>query len=399
MWAWVRNSDQPIMRRLSLISAALAAVLACLAGSALAAPGGSAFVDAAQISGQADFSDESGGTISPTAFTVPSWSGSFVFGGVVHPYTMVGTDPAKGSATTTVKTAIVPIDLRFKSGVGGGLNGSDRLAATLASPIFKNTSFSTLSNVYVWGRGYLGDQVGPAVTTQYGNAVQKAMFWQTGGAAPGYNVLLDTPQVYPAQSIEVPQNQGFDLIGKVSGQHFGRVSLSWMSSRVHNLLVSLKIPADVVPIFLTDSTFLLAGDSCCVIGYHGATSNSGSNGKPSVNTYIYAAYSGPGIFSSPQIADIHSLSHEVSEWYADPFVNNVVPPFFAAGYGCLDDLETGDPVVGSGWDATPVGGSGTYHAEDEAFYSWFARETPSRGFAGRYTFLENPLFTGPSTGC
>ena len=388
------------MRRLWPILAALAVMLACFAGSApAAAPGGAAFVDSAQIAGQADFADESGGTVSPTAFTIPSWSGSFVYGGVVFPHSMAGTDPSKPPATTMIKTAIVPLDLQFKAGVGGSLNGSDRVAATLASPVFQNTDFSTLRNAYVFGSGYLGDQVGPPVTTQYGNAVQKAMFWTTGGSAPGYNVLLGAPQVYPAQTIEVPANQGFDLIGKVSGQHFGRVQFKWMSARVHNLLVSLKIPADVVPIFLTDSTFLLLDDSCCVIGYHGATSNAGSNGKPQVNTYIYAAYSGPGIFSSPEITDVHSLSHEVSEWYADPFANNEVPPFFAAGYGCLDDLETGDPVVGSGFDATPVAGGATYHPQDEAFYSWFARETPSRGFAGRYSLLQNPNFTSPASGC
>jgi hypothetical protein len=389
----------PTMRRLWLIIAALAALLACSAGSATAGSTGAAFVDSAQIAGQADFADESGGTVSPGAFTIPSWSGSFVYGGVVFPYSMAGTDPSKPPVTTTVKTAIVPLDLQFKAGVGGSLKGSDRVAAALASPVFQSTDFSVLRNAYVFGTGYLGNQAGPPLATQYGNAVQKAMFWKTGGSAAGYNVLLDAPQVYPAQSMDVPQNQGFDLIGKVSGQHFARVSGQWMSARVHNLLVSLKIPADVVPIFLTDSTFLLLDDTCCVIGFHGATSNAGSNGKPQVNTYIYAAYSGPGIFSSPAIADVHALSHEVSEWYADPFANNEVPPFFAAGYGCLSDLEVGDPLVGSGFEATPLAGGATYHPQDEAFYSWFARETPSRGFLGRYSLLQNPNFTSPATGC
>ena len=388
------------MRRLWPILAALAALLAFFAGSAPAAsPGGAAFVDSAQIAGQADFADESGGTVSPTAFTIPNWSGSFVYGGVVFPYSMAGTDPSKPPATTTIKTAIVPLDLQFKAGVGGSLNGSDRVAATLASPIFQSTDFSVLRNVYAFGLGYLGNQSGPSLTTQYGNAVQKAMFWNTGGSAPGQNVLLEAPQVYPVQSIDVPQNQGFDLIGKNSGQHFARVSFKWMSGRVHNLLVSLKMPADVLPIFLTDSTFLLLEDSCCVIGYHGATSNVTTNGKAQINTYIYAAYSGPGIFSSPAIADIHALSHEIAEWYADPFVNNPTPPFFAAGYGCRNQLEPGEPLVGSGFDATPVAGGGTYHPQDVAFYSWFARETPSRGFAGRYSFLANPNFTAPAAGC
>ena len=101
-------------------------------------------------------------------------------------------------------------------------------------------------------------------------------------------------------------------------------------------------------------------------------------------------------------ADVHALSHEVSEWYADPFLENAVPAWSsptAPAYGCVGALETGDPVVGHGFDATPVGSSATYHPEDEALYSWFAREQPSRGFDGRYTFIRNPWFTGVSQDC
>src|SRR5256886_4358429 len=46
---------------------------------------------------------------------------------------------------------------------------------------------------------------------------------------------------------------------------------------------------------------------------------------------------------------IHALSHEVSEWLNDPFVNNVVPAWsvpFEPQYGCSNYLETGDPLVG-----------------------------------------------------
>lgn len=171
-----------------------------------------------------------------------------------------------------------------------------------------------------------------------------------------------------------------------------------------NLIGSLHVPAEALAIFVSDSTFLLAGDPdvCCVIGYHGAAGSTHGNGAQPVATYLYAAYSDAGIFASPKIADVHALSHEVAEWYADPFVTNAVPPWSAPTapfYGCQGVLETGDAVVGHGVDATPVGGSVTYHPEDETFVSWFARETPSRGFAGRYTLLANPWFTGVSQGC
>lgn len=53
------------------------------------------------------------------------------------------------------------------------------------------------------------------------------------------------------------------------------------------------------------------------------------------------------------LPDAAILSHEVAEWFADPFTDNVVPPWHsplagpAATYGCQRLLETGDPLVGA----------------------------------------------------
>jgi hypothetical protein len=392
--------------RFAALGTVLALAAAGIAGAGSAATGpasDAAFVDAAQVSGKADFSHEPDGTISASSFSVPRWSGSFTYAGKTYPFTMVGADPAAGHASISVKTAIVPIDLDFRAGLKGKLRGSERVEATLASPIYRPTDFSTLRNAYVPEYGFLGDQAGPPVVTQYGNAVQKAMFWKTGGSNAEYDVTLAGPKVYPVQLLDVPAKQGYDLVGAVSGRHYGLVEREWFSKSVQQLLRTLDIPADTLAIFITDSAFLYVGDpsACCLIGYHGVTKIDAKGKKP-VNTYLYAAYSDVGIFRSPKLADVHALSHEVSEWYADPFLNNVAPSWSsptAPAYGCVDLIETGDPVVGHGFDATPVGGSVTYHPEDEAFYSWFAREQPSRGFGGRYTLLQNPWFTAVSQSC
>jgi hypothetical protein len=390
--------------RIAALTAVSALALAATAQAGGSAAPGTAFVDSAQVSGSAEFSSESGGTVSANARTVPTWSGSFSYGGRTWPYAMVGTDPAAGPARTVVPAVVVPLDLRFRAGLGGELRGGDRVAGLLASPIFRPTDFSVLRNVYVPGYGALGDQAGPPVVTQYGDAVQKAMFWQTGGSAAGYDVLLGDPTVLPPQSIDVPAGQGYDLVGKISGKHYGLVDEQWFQTRVKSLIGSLQLPPEALAIFVSDSAFLYEGDPsvCCVIGYHGASSSVSGKGKQPVATYVYAAYSDAGVFASPKIADVHAVSHEVAEWYADPFVTNVVPPWSsptAPFYGCVGALEPGDPVVGHGFDATPVGGGATYHPEDEAYVSWFARETPSRGFGGRYTLLANPWFTGVAGSC
>src|SRR6266849_8323320 len=47
--------------------------------------------------------------LAPLSPTVANWSGSFTTGGVTYPFTMVGTDPSAGSASTTVTAYIIPI--------------------------------------------------------------------------------------------------------------------------------------------------------------------------------------------------------------------------------------------------------------------------------------------------
>jgi hypothetical protein len=125
------------------------------------------------------------------------------------------------------------------------------------------------------------------------------------------------------------------------------------------------------------------------------------------------------------LQDIHSLSHEIAEWAADPFVDNAVEPWkvpTAPAYGCSGTLETGDPVVGIGFamgtntfeqGPNPNGtqsADGYYHPEDEAFLPWFMRTAPNTtseptqsGTDGRYTLMGDlepfPELRAPAPGC
>ena len=87
-----------------------------------------------------------------------------------------------------------------------------------------------------------------------------------------------------------------------------------------------------------------------------------------------------------------ALSHEIAEWCNDPFGSNVVPPWeVLPEYPCNALLEVGDPVVGVAFSENG------YHLQDEAFLSWFARQVPSVGMGGRYTYLGT--FTAPPPIC
>lgn len=339
--------------------------------------------------GTAKFSSEGGVTPFRTSNTIPWWSSSFTYGGVTYPYFMVGTDPSKRPASTTVPTVIIPMRFVFAASSSANyvLDGGSKVAETLSSPIFQNANFQT-------GATNVG-------MTQYGDAIQKAMFWNTGGSNPGYHVLLRNTNVFPTQTIDVPQNQGSLVIGSRSGALIGLMDESWFSNRLKQLMGQLHIPATTLPIFLTDNTFLYqqVPSNCCILGYHGASSSTNGNGSQQVQTYMFAAYIAQGVFRSSAIQDIHGLSHEVSEWYADPFVNNLVPPWLtptAPQYGCTSYLETGDPVVGFGFPVSMPNGI-TYHPEDEVYYSWFAREAPSRAANGWYTWMNT--FPNVAQGC
>jgi hypothetical protein len=175
--------------------------------------------------------------------------------------------------------------------------------------------------------------------------VQRAEFWQYVQNT-NYHVLLGTPTVLPTQTFKVPSN--LVLFGSIG--NIPRVALmsdSWFSDRLNEAINNLHIPPTSLPIILTYNTFLYVHvvNNCCIAGYHGATASRNGNGDQQVQPYIYAGWGDPGIFLNPSFQDVLALSHEVSEWMNDPFVNNPTPPWqFANGAGCQANLENGDPL-------------------------------------------------------
>jgi hypothetical protein len=308
----------------------------------------------------------------PGIQTIPYFSGSFSFDGTSYPYYMVGTDPRTSHATTVVPTAILP--LRFVFADGNVSDVGDIVSKTLASPIFKPAQFSS---------GY----------TQYGDAIRRAMFWNDVAGRP-YHVLLGRPVVLPTITLHVPAGDGVYLhAGDPSGPPaFGfHVAADWFVSQFDSLLDRALAP-NVLPIVLSRNVALSTDPipyGAPTIGFHTAAAVTGANGVERIQTAIWASYAEPSVIVElPGI--LHStdvLSHEVSEWLHDPFVNNITPnwesplPLSAAIYGCDDLLETGDAASDLAFDV------GDYQLQDEAFLSWFAQQTPSIGINGQYDYM------------
>jgi hypothetical protein len=433
--------------QLALFTALLAAIVAVVVATASA--GGATPIEP-QVVNDANLkaltTTVGGAKVLPTTRTVAHWFGQTTDpnNGVTYGYNMVGSEPnnCTGSAcSTTVEADITPIIVH----VGGWtFDGTSVLGATLASPQFANndygstpfaTAASTAAASLPRGPGGLLSQADAGVPLQLEDATMRAQFNKTGSS--GYHLKLHA-NVLPAVTIDVPSNQG-TVIASGRGVPGADINISWWSAQINNLEQSAD--ATHLPIYLTDNVFLHIGpdiNNCCVIGYHGTRAaglgggNGGSNGNAVVQTFAWASYVRPGFYSRPAggtdwaLQDIHALSHEISEWADDPFVNNTVEPWLtptAPQYGCTGVLETGDPVVGIGFakgtntfaqGPNPNGtqsADGYYHPEDEALLPWFMRlpsnntgsEPNQSGVGGRYTFMGDlnpfPGFRAPATGC
>jgi hypothetical protein len=412
-----------INRRLLLALALLVTVAAAGAASAFAGSGGSAStLPTRDTAGDtAQFTSQGGLTPLADANTIPHWSSQFTdpTNGVTYPYTMVGSNPFTGSGSSTVPTDIIPVRVVFDANGGYAIDGTNRVAAVQASPLFQSNDYSTVT-ASSGGAGALS----PGNIGQLEDVTMRSQFNKVGST---YHLNLGQPTVEATQTIQVPKGKG-SAFQTGRGIIYGLVDVSWFSSQVMQILGSTHANPTHLPILLTDNVMLTSGGSCCIIGYHGAAlpvgvgaGSTNGNGKQQVQTFAFSAYSTPGLFSAPYIADIHALSHEIAEWGDDPFVNNWVNPWLtptAPQYGCTGILETGDPVVGIGFKIgtnsfdTNTWSDGTWHPEDEVFLPWFARQSPNTtseatqapsANIGRYTLMGdlNPFagFRQPATGC
>jgi hypothetical protein len=131
-----------------------------------------------------------------------------------------------------------------------------------------------------------------------------------------------------------------------------------------------------------------------VLGFHSYDFEPGvpSNGNRERRyVMMYASWIDPGLFLGG-FEDVTAYSHEMSETYNDPFVDNQTPWWLSSdpifGDLCQDNLETGDVVeVLSGNPVYPVPmHNRTYHPSNEALFSWFAFESPSTARLGAYSF-------------
>lgn len=299
--------------------------------------------------------------------TIPFFRSSFQFGGKTFPYAVVGSNPLSPQSTT-IGTQIIPLNLKFANGtiLSGGAIASD----IAASPVFRTGTYA-------------------AGVTQYGDAVMRSEFWKFV-ATKNYHVLLSAPVIERTASLSVPSTAG-STQKAANGSISGLLTYAYFIQTVQPALVkSYGISPSTLTIFATkDIRVLEPSGHCCFNGYHSSFTVATSSGTGTFTTVW-------GLVPSATPTQMFHVSHEIAEWLNDPFYPshpNVVPRWVHPLTGTCDSdlLEVGDPLVTVNF--TVNGDS----VQDEAFFSWFSRTTPSTGIGGRYDFLGR--LTKPAAVC
>lgn len=361
--------------------------------------------------------------------TIINFSGQFTAPGFdsdgnpqsVWPFTMVGRAPEL-NRTTRFNAPIIPVTVEMLDANGNVattasgaplrmVTGQDTIDLTLNSPVFQK---------FPWTSG----------NVQITDGMMRAQFFNRAGDHDGdrddqgYHTVLD-PRVKTARTLRLPFGT-YAFAPKADGSCclFVLADIDAFASQLFpptaddttTVMGAAEHAGDMKP---SDITTLLFRDvylffgvpsNCCVLGFHSFDAEPGTpqNGNRERDFVMnYASYISDGLFGGG-FEDVTALSHEVSELFDDPFVNNATPwwlsidPFNPdpSRALCQNNLETGDVVEvlsANATHATPLHGR-TYHPSNEALLQWFAFESPSSAHLGAWSFPDETAVQSLSPG-
>src|ERR1700731_2711916 len=358
--------------------------------------------------------DASGSGVNPGGvagvISVPNFTRSFVFNGQTFPYTMMGTDPGSGRHETEVPTKIVAVSLQL-------LNPDGTTLAIVDAGEFEQPSLNSPNFVE-----FKYEKRGKPM--QFADAVQRAEFFST--MDDNWHTNLK-PAVVDRITIQVPKFVNVRFRGQVvqalnyqsgvtpDGHRFVLMFNLFFNQQlgiiVNNEINGNNFTTNDLNFTLFPNTFLFSFNtanpqkrgSCCVLGFHTYFTDGATPEQRWITNY--ASWISPGIFGG-RFQDVTAISHEISETFNDPFVNNIVPRWQFPGQpgACQGNLETGDPVEVLANAVFPVtlkdkGQAFTYHPQTEALLQWFAQTVPSDAIRGAYSYPDTTALTAPATLC
>jgi hypothetical protein len=309
------------------------------------------------------------------AGTLQTWTGTYTdLKGHTITFKHVGVDPSTSNTTTHIK--MIPIPVIFVYGPSNGNLTLDPSAKSTGGKKKKSVMqmFPTSPLIddgakFKSGRIKLG-------SGQYVDEFQRANWWGSVKTNSNYHTVLDytTGTGLPPLTITVAQADGSVVNNPFGSGVVGTDDINVFDEALGNYLAAHAdvITPDVFPLFISYDIYLTEG-TCCIGGYHSA------NGAQS---YGYSTYEdSTGSFSE----DVDALSHEIAEWYDDPFTNNHV--------FCQDNsiMEVGDPLEGlDNYGTFTVKLNGfTWHPQSLAMMPYFG--APVTDSANGWTALHNDI--------
>lgn len=300
-----------------------------------------------------------------------------------YKFTIVGRDLfAPRAKNVAVPIQIIPISFEFPDGTvfdpaaPGPTCAGDGIPLQLAleSPLFQNYNY--------------GD--GPR---QFYEFVRRLEFWPfTGGGRvnPGYSVRLN-PVVFNTLRVVLPS--GYKTIAAPCGR-IGMIDYAsldvYLRTQIFPQFSRAGITPQTFPLFLFTNVVVDGGGS--ILGYHSAFSTA-----KGIQTFGVAEYDTNRAFHN--VSDVSVLSHEIAEWYEDPFLGNFTPPWGHIGQvaDCDSRLEVGDPLSGGGIFEIQMPNGFLYHLQETAYFSWFFNQSQSYGANGYYS--SGGTLTSPAELC
>jgi hypothetical protein len=319
------------------------------------------------------------GIAAGTLQTLPSWSQSFTILGKTYSYTLLGTDPSLGAATTVIPTVLVPIRLVVSDFIVNGaplvLDATPQMKDIENSPIFTASKFDS---------GNL----------QFADAMLHAEFPQ----APKQWHLLFSPSVAPTIDVVAPAG-AVQVSQSKSGKYLGVINDGAVFNKVFNTVLKNQSTANTYVVFVTyNSLFAQAfGFHSDYVNKAGTTAivwayNSWLKGVddlftlPSPNADTFAHETAETVHDALGL----SLTLEWGDWFNN---NRCFQPYIEVG----DAVEDARAKVQNYHQSVTVNGKKViYTLQTEAMLPWFERQYPSTAIHGAYSFPGETALLGPA---
>ncbi len=315
-------------------------------------------------------------------------------------FTMMGNDPRVGGSTVYPAT-IDEISLQLLNADGS---------------VFKTVSYAPFEQKTLSSPNFVPLDYRSGHNVEYADAVHRAEFYNSM-KSNWHTVLF--PQVVNRVTLTVPYAVNVELdngdIVEARSYFTGTASdgntYVLLLSPLFDFLFDNEVVNEInlgnfttngVAMTLFPNTFLFdlntsnpnTPGSCCALGFHTYFLEGGVFPQPRWIT-VFASWVSPGVFPAG-FQDVVAISHETSESFDDPFLDNGTPNWQFPGQPakstvCQANLETGDPIEGLANATSAIevkqGGKATvYHPQNIALYQWFEMGATSSAIDGAFSF-------------